>query len=580
MRAMLASLEAWLRIDAARSPMTAARGRAIYTLGLVFTVTQLLNMVGMTIGYGGWTLDHWVAVGSIALVASTVLALRWCKGFAAYAGVYTAGCVAGVATAAVTVGIDSSLLPMLVWLPFACGMIAGWRSVVASTLVTMGLTVWLYGVSLGDSGVIVLAGQEFQRFVQALLALAVAGTMAAVFSRNLHAAFVRLRDAADRAQRAEAAKSDFLAQMSHELRTPLGGVIGLADALAASDLGPHERELTETIRSSGRSLLAILNDLLDLSKIEAGKLTVEPAPFSPGALVRSVAEGWREAGAARGTEVRYETLGAVPAWLAGDELRLRQVLDNFVSNAVKFTEGGDVCVVLEAEATEGGAARLTLTVTDTGRGIPEAMQAAVFERFDQGEAGTTRRYGGTGLGLPICRQLAELMGGEVRLVRSGPGGTAFALTIDLPLARAPSAAPAPSTPADLGGLRVLVAEDNAVNRMVAAEFLRALSVEAVFAEDGAEAVAAARLGGFDAVLMDKHMPGMGGVEATRAIRALGGEAASVPVVAVTADAMAGEREALLAAGMDGYLSKPLKLDALRDAIAEAVRAPAAARLRA
>ena len=572
MQSIITAFERWLRIDPARSPMRATRARAIYTLTFVFVGTQLLNLVGMWVDYGRWTVDHAVAIGAMAFSVGMMIVLRWCKKFTAYAFGYVAAMVTGVALSAAGVGINSALLPVIAWVPFAAGMMAGWRTVLFASGASLALLVWLYWVSMTDPiAVANQTGGEFQRLSQATFAVVVAGAMATVFSYGLRTALTSLQATAERARRAEAAKSDFLAQMSHELRTPLNGVIGLSDALAAGDLGDRERALTETIRSSGQSLLAILNDLLDLSKIEAGKLQVEAAAFAPGDLARSVAETWREAGAARGTSVTATVDGA-PDWLLGDELRIRQVLNNFVSNAVKFTEGGAVALSLHATPALDGT-RLVFRVADTGCGIPADRRDAVFEPFEQAGAGTAKRYGGTGLGLPICRKLAGLMGGEVALERSGPGGTVFAFALTLPEARTPAAA-AGRDAEDVSGLRVLVADDNAVNRLVAAEFLRALGVEAVFAENGDEAVTAASLGGFDAVLMDKHMPGLDGIAATHAIRALAGEAGAVPIIAVPADAMAGAREALLAEGMDGYLSKPLKLDALRDALTAAAARPA------
>lgn len=575
---LLTRLERFLRVDAERSPMTATRVRAICALSAVFAFSQLLNLIGMTIDYGGWTLDHHVSVLSVVFVGLTVVSMRWCKAFTVYALLYTLAIALAVAISANTAGINSALLPMLVWGPFACGMIAGWRSV----LVCMGSAIlivsWLYDISMDEANAAILTGREFQRFVQTSLALIVSATMAAVFSHGLRSALSQLHETAIRARHAEAAKSDFLAQMSHELRTPLNGVIGLADALAEGDLGAREQALTNTIRQSGQSLLAILNDLLDLSKIEAGKLTIENAAFDPRALVDGIEQTWREAAAARNTTLRTAIAGDLPAWLEGDEFRIRQVLNNFVSNAVKFTEDGRVSLTLHGERS-GGSARLRFLVEDTGAGIPEASRASVFEPFEQGGAGIAKQYGGTGLGLPICRDLARLMGGSVALESSGDEGSVFSLTLCLPEADAP-AAERSAAAACVSGLRVLVAEDNAVNRMVAAEFLRALGVEAVFAEDGAEALEAVRMGGFDAVLMDKHMPQMGGVETTHAIRALGGAEARVPIIAVTADAMSGEREALLAEGMDGFLSKPLRIDALRDALAEAASAKTAEAARA
>ena len=558
----LRAYERWLRIDATADALTAARARALCAFSWVFASSQLINMLGMALDYGGWTSDHWVASVAFAAVMLACHSMRWSKRFELHAVSYCSAMILCVLMASTTSGINSALLPMLAWGPLACGLVAGWRSVIAVSTGIMVLTANLYAVSVtGDPAL--LTGREFQRLFQTNLAVVVTGALATVFSFTLRRALTDFGVAAERAKKAEAAKSDFLARMSHELRTPLGGVIGLADALAASDLAPRERTLTETIRGSGESMLAILNDLLDLSKIEAGMLRLEPAPVDVRALTVSIADTWTEGAAAKGTALEARVADDVPAWVEGDALRMRQILNNFVSNAVKFTAGGTVRLDVARDGE-----RLAFTVTDTGRGVPEAKRDAIFEPFDQGAAGTTADYGGTGLGLPICRDLAALMDGRVALVSSGAEGSTFAFTVPLP----PCAPPADQADADvdaLSGLRVLVADDNAVNRMVAAEFLRALSVEAVFAEDGEEAVEAARVGGFDAILMDKHMPRLDGLGATAAIRALPGEAGRVPIVAVTADAMVGEREAMLAGGMDGFLSKPLRLPALRDALATA-----------
>lgn len=568
MAGRIAAYERWLRIDRA-DPLTAARARSLYVFTGVFTAGQLVNMAGMAVSYGGWSADHWVSLAAIAVIVAACHAMRWTHRFELHAVFYCGGLIGGALLASRTSGINSALLPMLVWGPVACGLIAGWRSVVGASLAILVLTFHLYGISTAPGSELV-TGREFQRLFQANLAVLVSGAIATVFSQVLRRALADAAAAAERARRAERAKSDFLARMSHELRTPLGGVIGLADALASGELGPRERRLTETIRGSGQSMLQILNDLLDLSKIEAGKLSARPAPFSPRALADEVVATWTEAAIANGTALTAEAAG-VPDWLTGDALRIRQVLGNFVSNAVKFSPGGAVTLRLEAEPAPGGHA-LTARVIDNGPGVPTARRDAIFEPFEQGGADTTARYGGTGLGLPICRDLARLMGGEVALARTGPGGSEFTLRLVLPEAEAPAAALPCSPPQPLGPVRVLVADDNAVNRMVAAEFLRELGATAVFATDGREAVASAALGGFDAVLMDKHMPKMDGLAAAAEIRALPGAAGRVPVVAVTADAMAGEREAMLASGFDGFLTKPLRADALREALAAVTKA--------
>jgi PAS domain S-box-containing protein len=395
-------------------------------------------------------------------------------------------------------------------------------------------------------------------------------------------ALARARDAAEAANRA---KSAFLANTSHELRTPLNGLIGLAQ-LARNPATPEERrrQYLDQIVDSAQSLGLIVSDILDLSKIEAGRLSVESEPFDLSALLRNVHRSHAALAAGRALALSLE-IDPELGWVRGDALRVRQILVNYLGNALKFTHEGRVRLV----GRRDGADAVLLEVHDTGPGVAQELQGRLFEPFSQADQSTTRRYGGTGLGLSICRQLAELMGGEVGL-RSEPGaGSCFWARIPLPAVDAEPTAPAPlaagpeagiADDADFAGLRVLVVDDNEVNNLVATAQLEQLKLRVTCATDGRlalDAVAAAEAAGdpFQLVLMDLQMPGLSGFEAVRALR-LRHDAAHLPVIAHTAAAMVSERDAALAAGMNDFLPKPTEPDRLRRMVARWARVQRAA----
>ncbi len=392
--------------------------------------------------------------------------------------------------------------------------------------------------------------------------------------QELAAVAQRAREAAESANRA---KSQFVATMSHELRTPLNGILAVAEALGRRDLNAEDLDLVKIIQSSGQGLLSILNEVLDLAKVEAGALLLDPRPFSPSETVAAVADVWRFAADAKGIKLRLKA-ARLPAGLIGDSHRVRQILSNLTNNAIKFTERGTVTLAARWIAQDG---IMRFEVIDSGPGIEPAMRERLFEPFVQAEAGTTRKHGGTGLGLAICRELSTLMGGRIWADVAETGGAK--IVCELPFALAPTALIDRSSPAasekieplsaDGRDLLILVAEDHPLNRRVASIVLDHAGLPHEFAEDGEAAVEAVRTGRFDLVLMDVHMPKMDGLTAARAIRALPGPAGAIPIIAVTANAAAEEIAACRQAGMDDYVPKPISAAELLQRIAQHAPSP-------
>ncbi len=400
-----------------------------------------------------------------------------------------------------------------------------------------------------------LTSQHWKAWEFIVVGVVIAGVFAFTLDavRLLRENAQALERAQAEAQEANRSKSAFVAMMSHELRTPMNGVLGLAHALGETRLDAKQAEYVQMIVQSGDSLMTILNDILDLSKIEAGKLELEAAPFDIRAMAGQVRLFWSETARVKGVDLALEVDPATPAWLLGDAARVRQILMNLVSNALKFTLDGRV-VIRIAPAQD----QIVLSVADTGLGLSAEQQARLFAPFAQGDRSTARRFGGTGLGLAICRHLAALMDGAIG-VESEPGvGSTFTVRLALPATDAPSAREDETAAAPgLAGLRVLVVDDNTVNQVVARAVLEAAGVEVAAVGDGLAALA--RLGAepFDMVLMDVHMPVMDGVEAVRRIRAGEGGRIDMPIVALTADAMVGDAERLMAQGFDDAHPKPI-----------------------
>ncbi|AAK24637.1 hybrid sensor histidine kinase/response regulator [Caulobacter vibrioides] len=385
---------------------------------------------------------------------------------------------------------------------------------------------------------------------------------------RIQAEMAEARDAAEAANRA---KNDFLANMSHEIRTPLNGVIALAAALDETPLTSKQAEMVAMIRRSGETLERLVSDILDVSKIEAGQMTLQPQAFDLGALVDGLLDVTRLRAKEKGVAVRLERSPTAAGGFLGDSVRIGQVLSNLFSNAVKFTDQGEVIVRVDVEeAGNGQAARLFVEVEDTGVGFDAEKAEMIFQRFNQADSTITRRFGGSGLGLSISKTLVEMMGGEITAQSSPGAGSLFRVT--LPLSRTqmgPDAEiDAPRSAAPGEGLKVLLAEDHPINQRVVQLILEPCGAAVTVVENGAQAVEAMASGAFDVVLMDMQMPVMDGLAATRAIRAREGEGQRTPIIMLSANAMDVHRREALQAGADLHVPKPITIAALLDSIGQ------------
>ncbi|MGY0193472.1 response regulator [Leptothrix sp. BB-4] len=426
----------------------------------------------------------------------------------------------------------------------------------------------------------------FQSLLTLLFAFVVVRQVRALQQRRVHleALAVNLQEARLEAEQASRAKSAFLANMSHELRTPFNGLLGMLSLLQRSSLDSTQADYLQTARESGEHLLGILNDVLDISKLESGRLEISTAPTSLQRVLGDVRSVMSPQAQAKGLGWHVTLAADVPGWVDTDAKRLKQILFNLVGNALKFTERGEVSLVVDCLAADARQGRpeplLRLRVSDTGIGMDAQTLSRLFQRFSQGDETINRRYGGTGLGLEISRSLAQMMDGDIQ-VESRPGaGSVFTLVLPMRLAQAPTddaeavvpdsgwrdsvsaaaADPSVDDPLARQPLDVLVTDDHPVNRKFIHALLAQLGHQVSFAEDGQQALERVRAHRYDLVLMDVHMPVMDGIAATRAIRALDGEAARTRIVALTADAFTESRQRVFDAGMDDFLAKPVQVE--------------------
>ncbi len=396
---------------------------------------------------------------------------------------------------------------------------------------------------------------------------------------TLEARTAELEEATQQAESAVLTKDLFLATMSHEIRTPMNGVIGCIDLVDTEALSPEQRDVVSTLQVSADSLLVLLNDVLDFAKLESGRTSLESVPFSLDQLLGDVAKLYGSSTTSDGVAINVDVAKALQSDVVGDPHRLRQVIQNLTSNAVKFTPEGEITLRARKGDRTG---RVRFDISDTGLGMPEDVLEAIFEPFKQAEESTTRRFGGTGLGLAICKSLVTSMGGAIAVSSEAGVGSTFSFEINLGIAQesdrptAPPEEPTRFVSREGSAHRILVVDDNPVNLMVAEKMLTKLGYEATLARGGREAIELAHQSEWSMILMDCSMPEVDGYQATRRIRAAEPEGQHVTIVALTAFAMPGDKERSLEAGMDHHLTKPLKLETLGDLLAATLHGSAAA----
>ncbi len=468
--------------------------------------------------------------------------------------------------------VDATVTYFLLALAICYSLLFGWKGFAIATVVSV-VHIGLFA-TLGDhlrfdfslalrhdqipsqNAIVGLVRNYFLIFLMA-------SSCAAAFHRQMSRAVRELAEAREAAEAASKAKSDFLANMSHEIRTPMSGVVGMLEVLLLAETDETRRAHASTALKSSRDLMFLLDDIVDISKVESRRLSLDREPFSIAAVVEDVVTLFGSLAREKSLALSVEVSASVPEWVEGDRRRLRQVLTNLVGNAVKFTDAGRVGVSVSYDANQQVA---HFTVHDTGAGIAEDIADKIFDQFFQHDSSATRRHGGSGLGLAISRQLVGLMGGAIEVDSKLGEGSAFHFVIAAPEVLAPSPAHVEALAAPNKSLRVLVAEDNPAMQQILRALLEAGGHQLTIVTDGRDAVAMAASQTFDVILMDVMMPMMDGPTAAQRIRELGGRAGGIPIIALTANALVGDRDRYLAAGMTDYLSKPIDVAALFTAL--------------
>jgi signal transduction histidine kinase/CheY-like chemotaxis protein len=568
---LLALVDRFIPGQAHHNPEELSRARILIGFaGLL--ATPGFGLAGGYLAAGYYVVGGAVTLGAVLVCVvpflvrargATGLAAHWLLGV--FSSILVLVCIA-------MGGLDPYTIMWMPLVPLAAVLMSGGRA----------SAIWTGIVCLQVTALFILraAGIRFFETQQSPLILDLAGVwiilgmtfgFAVLYERMNKRSRAKLAEAMKTAQEANAAKSAFLANISHELRTPMNGVIGMSEALQATLLDEEQREHARTLQMCSETLLSLINDVLDFSKIEAKKLQLEEIVFSLKKNIQDTAAVFARQAEQKALELEVELDPRVPEEVCGDPTRLRQVLYNLLGNAIKFTERGSVRLSVELVRAETNAALIKIGVHDTGIGIPAEHHAHLFQPFSQADASTTRRFGGTGLGLAIARQIVEAMGGKIAVASTEGQGSTFELELMFRTAALPVAKPilSKSTGAE-ENRAILLVEDNPVNRKVAAQMLKRFGLRCDVAVTGKEAVEAVDARVYDLILMDIQMPVMDGYEATREIRKQElNRQQHVHIVAMTANAMDGDRERCLAAGMDDYLSKPITSARLGEVLATA-----------
>ncbi len=438
-------IEAALRLERFTSAGDLLRARAVYITVFAFIGIQLLNQGMMFQSYGGWTFDHWISLIAIAYMAGSLIVLRIFDRFDAVAAMHLVlmfGAIYASASMDHT-GINSALIPMLPLAIMIAGFMSGWRMAVIAGAMSTAFVWILYGISVSaplatNLDPVFWQTRNFQRAVQASLTCVLMTSLTGFFSYAVHGLFKRLEDTANIARRSEKSKAQFLANMSHELRTPLNGVIGMSGLLLKTDLSKQQHQYAHLVNTCSRNLVHIINDVLDLSKIDADKLDIRPAIMEVRPVFQSLVDLHHPACLDKDLQLSWFVSDDIPEYVVVDETRLRQVTNNLLSNAIKFTENGVVALVITGHKRTDTEYELVVSVRDSGIGIPDAELDRVFERFAQVDNSLSRSSEGTGLGLAICRDIILLMGGDIKAESHMGVGSSFTYTLFLPIADEPT----------------------------------------------------------------------------------------------------------------------------------------------
>ncbi len=444
----LFGLELFLRIDRNARTSDLFRSWAVFAIAFSMIIVQIINLAIMTHSYGGWTDDHRLSLAATCLMAGSIIMLRYYKIYFFYALLFSGVIFIGITGSALQsyTGINTALLPMLVMGSVFCGIISGWRMVIIFGSASIALVWALYGVSASAPADAIynpeiFATRNFQRAVQASFAYGLSTIMVSLFSYSMSTAFRKLEENVIQAKSSEKSKSLFLSNMSHEIRTPLNGIIGMSGLLLDSKLSDDQHKFANIVHSCGKSLVTIINDVLDISKMDANKFTLRPEPFNLRELLQSLVFLHQPATIESETHLSLRYPEHVPQDFVGDEGRLRQVINNLLSNALKFTQEGSVIVFVDGQMGANGKYELYVAVKDTGIGISDENKSKVFQRFEQIDSELSRQYTGTGLGLSIAKEIIECMGGTMGVASHKNQGSVFYFKVPLPVTETIQPAP-------------------------------------------------------------------------------------------------------------------------------------------